>query len=173
MESEDRGRAMKGMQHLRSIKLPIARGIALGAVAGFALSAVYGGLVLAFLIALMVIPRAGTPISDYAIQVVMASATTSLAVPCIGCLGILPGTLWGALAGLLIGGLVRVLGQWLSPVRSALLGAVAVLWPFLFPFPIGTGAEVRVYLLWQGVPSVISVVGGRWIGYWLWWSVNG
>ncbi|MFC2029685.1 hypothetical protein ACFLWA_03045 [Chloroflexota bacterium] len=158
------------MQRLRSVKSPIARGMLLGAIAGFALSAIYGGLVLLFLLALMIIRAPGTPIGDYAIQLSMASATAGFAIPCIGVLAVMPGTLWGALLGLLISAPVTLLNRVLSPVKSALLGAavaaaLAACWPFLFPFATTAWIETRTYLLYQGAPSLISIVAGGWIAY--------
>lgn len=74
-----------------------------------------------------------------------------------------PARSWGAGLGLLMGAVVNLLRRVLSPVKSALLGAavaaaLAACWPFLFPFP--TWVETRTFLLWQGAPSLISIVAG-------------
>jgi len=64
-----------------------------------------------------------------------------------------------------MGAVVNLLRRVLSPVKSALLGAavaaaLAACWPFLFPFPTTTWVEIRTFLLWQGAPSLISIVAG-------------
>lgn len=167
---------MRRLEKVRSINSPIARGVVLGTVVGLFLSAIYGGGIVAFLSLLMTIRAPGTPVGDYLVQLAMASVTVTCAIPCVGLLGVAPGTIWGALLGLLIGATVTLLRKVLSSMSSALLGAavsglVALCWHLLFPFPTTTWIEVRTYLLYQGMPSLISLVAGGWMGWWLYRSI--
>ena len=164
--------AGKGLRAIASIKSPIARGLALGATAGLLLSAIYGAGVLGFLVLLMTLRAPGTPLSDYIIQLSMASVTATCAIPCIGLLGVVPGTVWGAILGLLNAVSVRQLRSVLSTFTATLVGvvisgAMAFCLHLALPFPRTTPTEVRTYLLYQGVPSLISLAVGGWMGRWL------
>jgi len=168
---------MDRLPAFRSIKSLVARGVIMGALSGFALSLIYGGLILAFLLFMMTQRSPGTPAGDYAIQLAMTSVTAGFAMPCIGLLGVMPGVLWGVLLGLLIGVPVSLLRGKLRLVSSALLGAalagvLAALWPQLLFFPTSTWPEIRTYFLWQGGPGLISIVGGAFVGWWLYRSTQ-
>ena len=67
---------MKGLQVVRSIRSPIARGVVLGAITGLILSAIYGAAVIGFLVVLMTLYAPGTPPGDYFIQLAMVSVTS-------------------------------------------------------------------------------------------------
>jgi hypothetical protein len=167
----------KKVQALCSADSLATRGAILGAITGCVLAAIYGGGVIAFLLALMTIHAPGTPIGDYPIQLAIVPVTATCAIPCVGVLGVAPGTAWGAMLGLLIGASVALLRKGLSPVTSALLGAaisaiVAVGWQQIFPFPTTTWIETRTYLLYQGVPGLISLVAGGWMARRLYRSVQ-
>jgi hypothetical protein len=144
----------------------------MGALTGFALSIIYGGLILAALLLMMTLRAPGTPAEDYVVQLVMASATAGFALPCIGILGVCPGVLWGALLGLLVSLPISLLHRRLRPLSSALIGAalaaaLTALWPLLFCFPTSSGIELRTYFLWQGAPGLLSIPGGALVGWWL------
>jgi hypothetical protein len=140
----------------------------LGAIAGLAGATLYGLGVLLFLLSIMARPSPGTPPGDYAIQLLMVPVTLGIAVYCIGFIGIFPATLLGLMLGAAIGGLISLLHLEQAPLLAALVGlvtALAIVLILHWLLPFSGASSSRDYWLYQGVPSLIYLAAGGWLGW--------
>lgn len=139
----------------------------MGAIAGFAGATFYGVGVLLFLLWTITRPSPGTPPGDYAIQLLMVPVTLGVATYCIGLMGLFPAALLGVSLGAATGGLISLLHLEHAPARAALVGLVTALiivliLHWLLPF---SAASRRDYWLYQGMPSLIYLAAGGWLGW--------
>lgn len=150
----------------------LRRGTALGAATGLAVSLGYSTLlIIFFLVSALygVLTTAPTRPEDSAMLLLVGPAAAGIMFMCAGFIGVLPGTLLGAVIGLLISLPLGLARSRLNPGGAAAVGvAVAGLVVgliHLFLLNADPNPTVREYLFLTILPGALCIGAGGWVGW--------
>lgn len=150
----------------------LTRGLILGALTGFAVSALYSLLLIGFFLAAMffgALSALPTHPDDAAMMLLVGPASAGFMFICASFIGVLPGTLLGTMIGLLISLPVGLLRSRLTPVTASVAGVlvsagvVALIHVFLLNYD--PDPTLREYLLLTILPGVLCIIAGGWVGW--------
>lgn len=158
-----------------SYKLPSsipARGAILGGLTGFGVSALYAVLLIGFFLATMfygALSTLPTHPDDAAMMLLVGPASAGFMFICASFIGVLPGTILGAVIGVLISLPVGLLRSRLSPGGAVVVGVlvsmgVVLLIHILF-LSYDPDPTLREYLLLTILPGIFCIAAGGWVGW--------
>ncbi len=150
----------------------LRRGAALGAATGLAVSLGYTVLLIAFFLVSAIygaLTSAPSRPEDSALMLLVGPAAAGFMFMCAGFIGVLPGTLLGAVIGLLISLPLGLARSRLTPRGAAAVGvAVAGLAAGLINFYLisfDSSPTLQEYLFLTILPGVLCTGAGGWVGW--------
>jgi hypothetical protein len=155
-----------------SLTSSLTRGLIVGALTGLGVSALYSLLLIGFFLVTMLYGALSTLPAhpdDAAIMLLVGPAAAGFMFICASFIGVLPGTLLGAVIGLLISLPVGRLHSRLTPLTAAgvgmLVSAGVVVLIHLFLLSYDPDPTLREYLLLTILPGILCIGAGGWVGW--------
>ena len=158
--------------HSPSLTSILTRGLIVGALTGFGVSALYSLLLIGLFLAVIffgALSALPTHPGDTAMMLFIGPASAGFMLICASFIGVLPGIILGAVIGLLISLPVGLLRSRLTPLTAAgvgvLVSAGVVALIHVFMLNYDPDPTLREYLLLTILPGVFCIGAGGWVGW--------